>query len=298
MHYYTKKLMLQTSESRVQVVLPDKLPLPSLVTDVETMKAASQSDNISHGKDANAAHVHPSQRPLSDVHFLHAIDTLVLSKEERRVGGEWTSEVASAAAGVVAEEGAAAAEEDPPTPAGEEGAETVEPPMPPADGAADGAGIAAGAAAARVVPSSPAAADEARTVDDHTAELVSALPGWGHEVKLRVIYTLLRRHGRREGGTRAVLDAVSTLDGRANAHVTLNYFWMQMMTYSIAVVDAEVAKEGGGGGGGGRGGGSGGGVGKGLMESKAKELALTLSMAGPGDQAEVSGGPAKSYIIL
>lgn len=37
LHYYSKKLMLQTADSRLQVVLPDIRPLPSLVTDVETL---------------------------------------------------------------------------------------------------------------------------------------------------------------------------------------------------------------------------------------------------------------------
>jgi hypothetical protein len=39
LHYYTKKLMLMTPEARVQVVLPDKIPLPSMITNVAAVKA-------------------------------------------------------------------------------------------------------------------------------------------------------------------------------------------------------------------------------------------------------------------
>ena len=62
LHYYSKKLMLQTAESReqvlsffcsflrlrlpLQVVLPDKLPLPSVISDIEALKKKnSKNDN-------------------------------------------------------------------------------------------------------------------------------------------------------------------------------------------------------------------------------------------------------------
>ena len=60
LHYYSKKLMLQTASSRTEVALPDLRPLPSLITDVS--KPSSHS-NISET-------VIPRAAPLSDDEFL------------------------------------------------------------------------------------------------------------------------------------------------------------------------------------------------------------------------------------
>lgn len=40
--YYSKKLMLHTPEARTSVVLPDKAPLPSLVSDVRERASARE----------------------------------------------------------------------------------------------------------------------------------------------------------------------------------------------------------------------------------------------------------------
>lgn len=37
LHYYSKNLMLMTASSRTEIVLPDKIPLPSLISDVTRM---------------------------------------------------------------------------------------------------------------------------------------------------------------------------------------------------------------------------------------------------------------------
>lgn len=40
LHYYTKQRMLMDAESRTSVLLPDKRPLPSILTDVTTKNSA------------------------------------------------------------------------------------------------------------------------------------------------------------------------------------------------------------------------------------------------------------------
>ncbi|GFR46884.1 hypothetical protein Agub_g8525 [Astrephomene gubernaculifera] len=42
LHYYTKKLMLLTPESRTTVMLPDKRPLPSIITDLSALSIKDQ----------------------------------------------------------------------------------------------------------------------------------------------------------------------------------------------------------------------------------------------------------------
>jgi len=59
------------------------------------------------------------------------------------------------------------------------------------------------------------------------------LPSWGHEQKIRAIWILLREHGRERGGTNKVLDALQVVEGDSH-HVTLAYFWLQMVTLCSA----------------------------------------------------------------
>ena len=49
---------------------------------------------------------------------------------------------------------------------------------------------------------------------------------------LRAVYCCLRAHGRRHGGKLA-LDALAALQGE-HAHTTLNYFWLTMLTHTLA----------------------------------------------------------------
>jgi len=63
-----------------------------------------------------------------------------------------------------------------------------------------------------------------------------ALPSWGHEPKLRAIYVSLRDTGRRKGGTNQLLAMMQHLEG-SGYNVTLAYFWIQMVTYFMVVVD-------------------------------------------------------------
>mmetsp|Transcript_55141 Transcript_55141/g.172903 ORF Transcript_55141/g.172903 Transcript_55141/m.172903 type:complete len:520 (+) Transcript_55141:89-1648(+) len=55
------------------------------------------------------------------------------------------------------------------------------------------------------------------------------LPSWGHEAKLRVVWCLLREHGRMKGGTEKVLQALQQAEGSGH-NVTASYFWLQMVT--------------------------------------------------------------------
>ncbi|EFJ50977.1 hypothetical protein VOLCADRAFT_88144 [Volvox carteri f. nagariensis] len=59
LHYYSKQLMLQSPESRIRVVLPDKRPLPSIITDLSTLR---------RGTTTSAASQAPG--PLTDAEFL------------------------------------------------------------------------------------------------------------------------------------------------------------------------------------------------------------------------------------
>jgi signal recognition particle receptor subunit beta len=62
LHYYSKKLMLMTPDSRASVVLPDVRPLPSLMSDVDGKKTDAASSTIED-------HVAPA-KPLTDDEFL------------------------------------------------------------------------------------------------------------------------------------------------------------------------------------------------------------------------------------
>ncbi|GLI58715.1 hypothetical protein VaNZ11_000468, partial [Volvox africanus] len=48
LHYYSKQLILQSPESRVRVVLPDKRPLPSIITDVASLRGDPQAGPPEH----------------------------------------------------------------------------------------------------------------------------------------------------------------------------------------------------------------------------------------------------------
>eukprot|EP00450_Noctiluca_scintillans_P034441 CAMPEP_0194542452 /NCGR_PEP_ID=MMETSP0253-20130528/84053_1 /TAXON_ID=2966 /ORGANISM="Noctiluca scintillans" /LENGTH=144 /DNA_ID=CAMNT_0039389075 /DNA_START=90 /DNA_END=520 /DNA_ORIENTATION=- len=98
LHYYSKKVMLQSPEARTQVVMPDKLPLPSLLS-----RTTGES------------------KPVEE----------------------------------------------------------------------------------RFAPATPM--DDAAFFARFEHE---TLPSWGHEMKIRAIWALLREHGRERGGTQKVLDAL------------------------------------------------------------------------------------------
>mmetsp|Transcript_64883 Transcript_64883/g.154946 ORF Transcript_64883/g.154946 Transcript_64883/m.154946 type:complete len:537 (-) Transcript_64883:158-1768(-) len=59
------------------------------------------------------------------------------------------------------------------------------------------------------------------------------LPSWGHEVRLHAIWALLLRHGRRQGGTTKVLQALQDFEGDGY-HLTESYFWVQLVTMKMA----------------------------------------------------------------
>lgn len=58
------------------------------------------------------------------------------------------------------------------------------------------------------------------------------LTSFGHEVKLRIIYLLLIIYGRGKGGVDVILQALEELED-TGYHVTINYFWIQMISYHI-----------------------------------------------------------------
>mmetsp|Transcript_20151 Transcript_20151/g.28886 ORF Transcript_20151/g.28886 Transcript_20151/m.28886 type:complete len:554 (+) Transcript_20151:48-1709(+) len=69
------------------------------------------------------------------------------------------------------------------------------------------------------------------------------LTAWGHPVKLRLIYVLLRAEikiGARRNVDK-ILDHLKSIE-KSNSHVSLNYFWIQMVSYYIAVVSKGKSK--------------------------------------------------------
>ena len=56
------------------------------------------------------------------------------------------------------------------------------------------------------------------------------LPCWGHHVKLRLIYCLLKIHGRHRGGVDEVLQAIKAIE-QGGFNITVTYFWIQLTTY-------------------------------------------------------------------
>eukprot|EP00927_Polykrikos_kofoidii_P009755 TRINITY_DN14087_c0_g1_i1.p1 TRINITY_DN14087_c0_g1~~TRINITY_DN14087_c0_g1_i1.p1 ORF type:complete len:511 (+),score=89.43 TRINITY_DN14087_c0_g1_i1:78-1610(+) len=131
LHYYTKKLMLLSPEARTQVVMPDKIPLPSLISSTEpAADLAPIEERFSPSK------------PMSDDEFI----------------------------------------------------------------------------------------DRFRN---------ATLPSWGHEVKLRVIWKLLKDGAGERRSTNNTLDALKAAEGVGH-HVTVTYFWLQMISYCVAKTgDAE-----------------------------------------------------------
>jgi len=60
LHCYSKKLMLQTADSRMEVMLPDIRPLPSMITDIERLSKEAAKKGFP---------VAPRGAPLSDEEF-------------------------------------------------------------------------------------------------------------------------------------------------------------------------------------------------------------------------------------
>ncbi|RYH21089.1 GTP-binding protein [archaeon] len=61
------------------------------------------------------------------------------------------------------------------------------------------------------------------------------LSGWGHMYKLRTIYLLLvGKYGRRKGGSNRILDTLQSFEGEGISHLTVNYFWIHLLTLYIA----------------------------------------------------------------
>lgn len=81
---------------------------------------------------------------------------------------------------------------------------------------------------ARLVPRDPLS-------DTEFLRLLSTqrLPGWGHEAKLRAIYLLLCRWGRSSRSVDALLEVLRVVEKEAGFHLSINYFWIQMVTYHI-----------------------------------------------------------------
>jgi hypothetical protein len=81
----------------------------------------------------------------------------------------------------------------------------------------------------RLIPKPP-------TPDDvYISEFKSGkLSGWGHDPKLRVIYLMLKANGRRSDSVDDILNSLEEFE-RTSTHVTINYFWLQMVTYHMAL---------------------------------------------------------------
>lgn len=68
LHYYTKTLLFDSAESRKEVVLPDKRPLPSIVTNLKPLEFKAMS-----GDGPLFPTPPPHTGPLSDCEFLEAV---------------------------------------------------------------------------------------------------------------------------------------------------------------------------------------------------------------------------------
>jgi ADP-ribosylation factor 1/2 len=68
--------------------------------------------------------------------------------------------------------------------------------------------------------------------------LQSRLPSWGHEVKMRLIYVMLCFYGRAKGGVDKILDCMMKIE-KEGYHITINYFWIQMLTYHMTRIALE-----------------------------------------------------------
>lgn len=73
----------------------------------------------------------------------------------------------------------------------------------------------------------------------------NTLTGWGHDAKLRAIYLLLfvdkrSKNGDRRGTTQC-LNALEALE-KSSYHLTINYFWIQMITYHYTIAKKEISQ--------------------------------------------------------
>lgn len=72
----------------------------------------------------------------------------------------------------------------------------------------------------------------------------SSLRGWGHDVKIRLIYLLLSedaREGRRRNAER-VIDTLRGIEKDA-FHLTITYFWIQMVSFSMKAVGSATSTQ-------------------------------------------------------
>lgn len=65
------------------------------------------------------------------------------------------------------------------------------------------------------------------------------LRSWGHESMLRLIYLLLQRSGRTSKTVREIFEVLRTFQ-KDGFHVTITYFWIQLITYAIEVCKQDV----------------------------------------------------------
>lgn len=69
-----------------------------------------------------------------------------------------------------------------------------------------------------------------------------SLPSWGHDCKIRLIYLLLTQsideHANPSNNRNAVLHGLQEIE-KSNFHVTESYFWLQMVSYHIALLKKE-----------------------------------------------------------
>jgi hypothetical protein len=90
----------------------------------------------------------------------------------------------------------------------------------------------------RLQPRQPLTDKEFLTAALPTAGEMSGLTNWGHDVKLRLIYLMLmgfiQTGARRD--TDAIFEAIKSIE-KTNFHLTINYFWVQMISNCIATVN-------------------------------------------------------------
>ena len=139
LHYYTKTRMLNDPNARTNVLLPDKLPLPSIITSItsitkDTSRNSNQEQQSSSSQLEN--NIIPKE-PATDIQFLEDYEKGILKS-------------------------------------------------------------------------------------------------WGHEVKIRLTYILLCKHGRQKGRVDIVLNIIETIE-KSGYHLTLTYFWLQMITYHMSI---------------------------------------------------------------
>lgn len=62
------------------------------------------------------------------------------------------------------------------------------------------------------------------------------LPAWGHDIKVRMIYIMLNLYGRNKGGVDKILNVLESFEG-VHFHITETYFWIQMVTFYMLVLE-------------------------------------------------------------